>query len=581
MAGEEKDAGVRSLIDVNGLAYRMTPGMSVATSRVTREWDALRPSYGTGDVMSFAISSGAAYVDLDNSYIRFTIKLKLAKNETAGAPLDGYEANYYRFFWGDDPKGRQTALNCFTDMRLTHSSGYEIDRVNRGFAPYRYLQLAYTKDKEWWDTYGSLMRGYQSWNANGPQPNAQFWGADGTGSCHPEANDAWAGTNSTIASTFNGNQPITQQLSPAYYDQDYTPGLHDRLSVALAGAVLPNEVNRVLPTARPFGFAGGAVGGTVPADRKVEGEIKIDVCLPLSTISGIWDTDTLAPSFLMAGARLDLTVANVAQVFACRRVATDLSPFPLGVTQGVKDPLPGLVTFTIENPKLVLETVTFTDAVLRSISMTSASSGLEIPFVAMHYSQAPFQNDSMSVQINRGLSRANMVIVRPYPQVTQSNTAGCFAVDSNKAYWITPSDSGGGFQVKLGAEFMPNKPIDNIIQMFHATQTAFGNWKSERRNTVTIHDYAGAGNSAGTAGRTGSKFPVQACLGCYAMTLEKSSTLAQSGSPISASRDLNVVWGPTSIEAYKADPWNGLFVDVYVPYITLCTVFLDSVLTRS
>ena len=30
MAGEEKDAGVRSLIDVNGLAYRMTPGLSVS-----------------------------------------------------------------------------------------------------------------------------------------------------------------------------------------------------------------------------------------------------------------------------------------------------------------------------------------------------------------------------------------------------------------------------------------------------------------------------------------------------------------------------------------------------------------------
>ena len=44
-AGEERDAGVRSLIDVNGLAYRMTPGMSVATSRVTREWDALRAEY--------------------------------------------------------------------------------------------------------------------------------------------------------------------------------------------------------------------------------------------------------------------------------------------------------------------------------------------------------------------------------------------------------------------------------------------------------------------------------------------------------------------------------------------------------
>ena len=74
-AGEERDAGVRSLIDVNGLAYRMTPGMSVATSRITREWDALRPVYAPGDVLSFAISSGAAYVDPDNSYIKFQVQI--------------------------------------------------------------------------------------------------------------------------------------------------------------------------------------------------------------------------------------------------------------------------------------------------------------------------------------------------------------------------------------------------------------------------------------------------------------------------------------------------------------------------
>ena len=82
-AGEERDAGVRSLIDVNGLAYRMTPGMSVATSRVTREWDALRSTYATGQVMSFAISSGAAYVDPDNSYLKFQIKLEIPAGQSA------------------------------------------------------------------------------------------------------------------------------------------------------------------------------------------------------------------------------------------------------------------------------------------------------------------------------------------------------------------------------------------------------------------------------------------------------------------------------------------------------------------
>jgi len=82
------------------------------------------------------------------------------------------------------------------------------------------------------------------------------------------------------------------------------------------------------------------------------------------------------------------------------------------------------------------------------------------------------------------------------------------------------------------------------------------------------------------------------------MTLEKSSTLAQSGSPISASRDLNVVFGPTKVTNFTeqqvptattaAGPpdiavvkWGQFYVEVFVPYVCLVTVFLDSVLTRS
>ena len=248
---------------------------------------------------------------------------------------------------------------------------------------------------------------------------------------------------------------------------------------------------------------------------------------------------------------------------------------------------------TLVRPKLVLETITFTDAVLRSISMTSASSGLEIPFVAMHYSQAPLSQTSASIQINRGLSRANMVIIRPYPVSTTQPTA--LTLDCNKVYyWPTSSPSvdyqwngGGGFQAKLGAEFMPNRPVDNPIQMYHTTQNAFGNWKSDRRNTVTLEDFMGRGLTAGRAvfDQTYADFPVQSCLGCMAQSLEKSSTLAQSGSPISAARDLNVVWGPVDqslLSKYRDSvDWNGMIVDIFVPYVCLATVYLDSVLTRS
>ncbi len=563
MAGEEKDAGVRSLIDVNGLAYRMTPGLSVATSRVVREWDALRNEYEPGNVMAFAISSGAAYVDPDNSFIKFTIKL-----EVTG------KAKYWRMFWGEDAKGRQTALNLFNDMRLTHSSGYEIDRINRGFAAWQYIRLAYTKDKEWWDTYGSLMRGFQtslgtiSTAQPSPAPplityDYSFYGNDGSGGGYVEE-----------------NKQRSSQFKP---DQTARDGLYDDIarlpSIQAAGQVTAQTNN--MPIGRPFGYLSRDESPAASA-----GFIYIDVALPLSSISGVWDTDTLSPSFLMAGARLDLTVSTFAQAFQTLIASSNSNDKPF-VTADDN------VKMTLIRPKLVLETITFTDAVLRSISMTSASSGLEIPFVAMHYSQAPLAQSSASIQINRGLSRANMVIIRPYPVVATQPTA--LTYDCNKVYyWPTSSPSvdqtwngGGGFQAKLGAEFMPNRPVDNPLQMYHTTQNAFGNWKSDRRNTVTLEDFMGRGQTAGRAvyDQNYVDFPVQSCLGCMAQSLEKSSTLAQSGSPISAARDLNVVWGPVSesvLSKYK-DPttWNGMIVDIFVPYVCLATVYLDSVLTRS
>ena len=527
--GEEMDVGVRSLIDVNGLAYRMTPGMSVATSRVTRTWDALRSSYAEGDVMSFAISSGAAFVDPDNSYISFQLQIT---TDAVGAQ------GSYRYFWGNDTKGRQGCLNLFQDMRLTHSSGYEIDRVVKGFAPWRYIQNAYTKDVEWFDTVGSLLRGRQY----APKQGSNFYGNDGSGGAWPDVLPVQA-PQGILAPA----DQLTTVQQFGYNSSSSPPSV-------LAGL---NQSNG----ARPFGLGDDAATAA--------GTIIVHCVVPLSCISGIWDTDQLSPSFLMAGARLELTIQNHAQVFVVR--SSDAAG---------SVPDPSLWTISVVNPKLYLETITFTDAVLRAISMVSANSGLEIPFIAMHYSSVVPSASGTSAQINRGLSRANMVVVRNYPQTAVANTSRTSTIDSVAAYWLEPNTQ--GWQAKLGSEFMPTEAILRPMPLYHAVQNAFGNWKADRRNTVTSADYSGRGslNSANTAGAFALFCPF-ATLGVYAMTLEKSSTLAQSGSPISASRDLNVVYGGSDFSAYSDPLWGGILSDIYVPYVTLATVFLDSVLTRS
>lgn len=516
----DMEAGVRSLLEVNNLGFRMTPGMSVATSRVTREWDALRPEYTEGDILTFAISSGAAYVDPDNSYITFDLDI----TTLAGGIT-------YMFFWGNDTQGRQNALNLFQEMRYTHSSGYEVDRVTKGFAPWNYIKNAYTKDEEWHNTFGSLMRGVQT-----SQVGTLQWGNDGGGGAWPQAYPEFA---PVLAASVGNGQSTPEEM---YYGGDTT---------VIGGH------NFMTPTMRPF---------HAPAAPTT---IRVRVAIPLSCLSGVWDTDQLSPSFLMAGSRLELTLQSKQQVFQVR-------------STGAAVIVPGNYSYVVRNPKMVLETITFTDAVLRSISMTSANVGLEIPFVAMHYTNAPLANSETSIQVNRGLSRANMIVARVYPNRAQDNSPRCCGLDSVASYFIAPNTQ--GWQVKLGAEFMPSAPLKQPLGLYHAAQVAFGNWKADRRNTVRMVDYQGAGKF--NQDFAGPDFHFRFCpystLGCYAMTLEKSSTLAQSGSPISAARDLNVVFGGDGFTKYgDVEAWNGLSCDIFVPYITLATVFLDSVLTRS
>jgi hypothetical protein len=479
----------------------------------------MRQSYNEADIITIPISTGASFVDPANS----TIKFRLNINLTAAT------AAKYLFFWGNDTLRRQNALNLFSEFRVVHSSGYEADRMGRGYAAWKYLSNAYAHDFDWFLTHGSLMRGTQV--ATDTPDSRAFRGNDGGGPAYPpQAPDAVVDTAATA--------------------QPYPGSMFDGTDEAFADR-------------RPFGAT-----LTATVALPVTSTIAIDVEIPLSEISGIWAGNDLSPSFLMAGARIELTLQNKEQAFIVRN--------GLAVAPAVTN-----WNYTITNVKAKLETVTFTDAILRSISMTSANTGLEIPFVAVHYAQANTNTSSQSIQVNRAVSRANAVVVRPYPQTSIANTIRTSQLDSVAAYFLPLGDT--GFQVKLGAEFMPATPIKDPIALYQAAQIAWGNWKAREKNTVRMVDYVGQGPLgfvSGAAAPAQTLCP-RATLSLLAMTLEKSGTLAQSGSPISAARDLNVVFGGESYTAYNDPIWGGMMCDVFVPHIALVTVFLDSILARS
>jgi hypothetical protein len=145
-----------------------------------------------------------------------------------------------------------------------------------------------------------------------------------------------------------------------------------------------------------------------------------------------------------------------------------------------------------------------------------------IPFNRIHstvsvYGGAAKENDT--IQINRALSRANMVGIARVPNISGAYAAAgaANALESDYMRLVCKPSNPTSFQVKLGAEFFPNQPLVGIMPAFQTSQVAWGAFRGSMPNGVKPEDYYYRA-------------------GLISQTLEKSSTLSQSGVPIAANR---------------------------------------------
>lgn len=274
---------------------------------------------------------------------------------------------------------------------------------------------------------------------------------------------------------------------------------------------------------------------TVPAMPTVEASKETTYLIPLSELSGIFDTDTILPGFMVAGSRLNIKLKS--------NINNALVIGTTGLTPG---------SWEIRDAEINLCCLTPTDAVVRALSMQSASTGLEIPFERTFMTSVSQveKKANVSVQVTRALSRANAIIVAP----VDGSANGVVTKDYNSP--LKGSDTKiTSFQVKLGAETMPAQPARGLLAFYHQTLEAFGAFRTQLGSGVTTADF-------------------DAKAFCLTQTLEKSSTLSQSGSSIAANRDLNM---EITLEATSP----ALEHRVFVPHVALATVFLDSVIVRS
>lgn len=275
------------------------------------------------------------------------------------------------------------------------------------------------------------------------------------------------------------------------------------------------------------------------------------VQIPLWMISDVFDTDMLLPSFLVAGSQIESKLASAGDALTLLTVS--------GALANASD---YSLNYEVRNAHLVLSTVTLTDSIQRALSNISVT-GLEIPFNAVFTQSQNAADSRVSVQISRALSRANKIVGCLY--MPNRNTTN---FDSHST---APYPRQSRWQVQLGAEHLPIQPVDSIREAYTQALIAFG--KLMDRDSppgVTYDQFVDTSRiySADHATAMGNA-------GVYAITLEKSSTLSQSGSAISAQRvcNMNLDFGDGG-EA-------GRVLLVFVEYVKLITVFLDSAVVRS
>jgi|KBSMisStandDraft_5_1062788.scaffolds.fasta_scaffold77845_2 hypothetical protein len=277
----------------------------------------------------------------------------------------------------------------------------------------------------------------------------------------------------------------------------------------------------------------------------------------LSDIADCFNQQQLCPSFICAGSRLELRLSDFSQAFT--RIQT--------VNTTDADPVPGNVSYVMSNVSIVLQQIQLTDSIVRALSNISASSGLEYPFTSIATNTTINSSQRGSIQQSRALSRANAVIV-VRRENSQMNGPRRYDLSS-----FCPSEKQiTKYSCQLGGQTIPLSPVESPKEAYWQAQVTFGHAFDPTTCTpVTYLDFLGTPLPA-----AGALPPSGISDAIYALSLETSSNLNQSGSALSSQRVLVFDY----VAELPANLDQAVYT-MYVPHVRLCSSFLDSVIVRT
>ena len=534
-----------SILEVNQLDYRLPPSLSVAVSRSNKSYPAHREKYtaSTGESLIATFTSGGQYVDLLNSYLRFTVE----SNQPFRIP------------------SKQSFLNLFSGIRLVHSSGEEIDRINLVMALWNKIRLGNTacidrcksqldlfhyNCKETDVIYDNNLAAQvaptftisQSSRAVGYGALAQF---DYTEATQILAIDLNGEPANELNTDLSYTLPIGQYISiPAG-----AGGAH--VVFIVSGYPSPGSVE--LKKLHPDALTSDTVAITDihflskqdSRAKEFQGHTSHEVVIPLWCLHDFFNKYRLAPVFLVSGLRLELDLEKPQKVFPSEHEDID---------------------FTIKNATIDLESIAVADGVARRLAQISGARGLVWNWQTVFTSTTYPKQINHSVQITKAVSRANQAIfhVRNREQLATAKGDALASASHNYQYFDFSE-----YQFALGAEFMPVKPMTSAKEFHHSNLKC---WEQFRRvDELAPHS---DDNDTGT-------------LMCASTSLETSTTLGQSGVAINAQRTavatMNFVDdNDKPVANQPANEYlNQRQVDLFLTAEKVALIMLDSISLRS
>ncbi len=218
----------------------------------------------------------------------------------------------------------------------------------------------------------------------------------------------------------------------------------------------------------------------------------INVVIPLSHFAGVFTSKQLMPSQLSSGMRLDCQLESFVTAIITSAAVTNAS-------------------YTISNPKLVLDVSILSDGALAQLTQQAGKNGLEYSFSTYANESSTTTTANVNVQFSRSVARALRCYVVPRPTANVgAQTEDSFSTGDVKYTRV---------QFQIGSTYFPNREIQNKEQVYANLLQTLGQYSG--------HAYGDL-----------SKAEFDARFGVASSAFETSALIRASGTSVNNSRSL-------------------------------------------